>query len=157
MYPRIVAIERFETNRLPTYIICDRQHIFYRRRLRLLSWGVVYRRTVDWRDGAFVLGLDRIPARQALQNVSTPLSAASPLFQRAIETGSVRTNNKLFEASSIVSVGNHYYLVYYAGTEQFLSEMPFTERLLEAGATVIGAWLLVATGMNLRDERIGGD
>lgn len=119
--------------------------------------GVVYRRTVDWHNGAFVLGLEQIPARQALQNVSIPLSSASPLLQRAIKTGSVRTNNKLFDTSSIVSVRNQYYLVYYAGTEQFLSEMPFTERLLEAGATIIGAWLLVATGMSLRDEQTDGD
>jgi hypothetical protein len=104
--------------------------------------GRVFERTADWRDGSYVVGLERVAAARALDAVSRPAEAAPRAVRRTVETGSAVTAHRLDPRSRIVESSGRYYVVYEAGQRSDLVEKPFTERLFEAVAVVGGVLVL---------------
>lgn len=101
--------------------------------------GRVLRRTTGWNGsaGAYVLGLERANASEAVEAVSVDADRVDPPVRRAARTGSARADDPL-AAGRIVDTGDGYRLVYGVGRRSLLSEEPLLERLLEFGAILAG-------------------
>lgn len=102
----------------------------------------VYERTVDWRNGGYVLGLERVPAAEAFDDVATDVEHVSSQVRAAIEEGSVRTDEPLSDANRVVETEDGYFFVYQTGRSSFLDAKPKTERYLEWAAVLFGVVLL---------------
>ncbi len=102
----------------------------------------VFRRTADWRYGSYVLGLERVSARDALNDVALEKRHAPEPMVTAVETGSVTTDRKIEHANRVVKTSEGYFLVYQSGRQSDLSAKPGTERLFEWVAVLLGANLL---------------
>ena len=103
----------------------------------------VYERTADWRNGHYVVGLERVSAEKALEDVAIHPDHVSSQVMTAIEQGSVRTDEPLSDANALVKTSDGYFVVYEQGRRStFLDANPGRERLLEWVAVMFGAVLL---------------
>lgn len=105
--------------------------------------GPVYERTADWRNGSYVVGLERVSARTALDDVAVPPERVSEQALTAIEEGSVRTDEPLADANVVVKTEDGYFVVYEQGRRAGRLDVDSeTERYLEWVAVLFGAALL---------------
>lgn len=105
--------------------------------------GAVYERTADWQSGNYVVGLERVSAEKALDDVATHPDHVSPQVLTAIEERSVRTDARLSDANRLVKTTDGYFVVYEESRRAgFLDAKPKTERYLEWFAVLLGAALL---------------
>ncbi|GAB7094726.1 hypothetical protein JCM30237_18790 [Halolamina litorea] len=92
------------------------------------------------------LGVDRVDAATALEDVARDRQYVSDAAQRAIREGSITTNEPMADANAVLAVDDGYYVVYRDGRPTSLSEKPGVERALEALSVVAGAGLLLRRG-----------
>lgn len=93
------------------------------------------------------LGVDRVDAATALEDVARDQQSVSDAAERAIREGTVTTSEPIENANVVLAVDDAYYVVYPDGRPTSLSEKPGVERALEAVSVAAGAGLL------LRDRR----
>lgn len=102
-----------------------------------------YQRTADWRNGHYVIGLERVSAAKALEDVAVHRDHVSQKVLTAIERESIRTDEPLADANSVVKTSDGYFVVYEQGRRSgLLDANPVQERLLEWIAVLFGAVLL---------------
>lgn len=89
------------------------------------------------------LGLQRVDPETALEDVARQESGVSESAITAIREGSVRTNQPITDAGTVLAVDGDYYVVYEESSPQFLSAKPDVERTLEAVCVAAGALLLL--------------
>lgn len=89
------------------------------------------------------LGVERVDAATALDDVARDQQYVSAAAKRAVETGSLTTNEPLADANEVLAVDGGYYVVYESGQPVSLSAMPAVERAFEALSVGAGAVLLL--------------
>lgn len=72
----------------------------------------LYRRTSDWKNGSYALGLERVSATTVLEDVAIDGKHVSRQTRTAVEEGSVKTRKKLPHANRIVDTPDGYFVVY---------------------------------------------
>lgn len=114
--------------------------------------GRVFERTVgyDETDEVWVLGLERVDAREALSEVA--VDPRRDAVRRAVESEFAVAPEPL-EEGLVVETDEGFAVVYTAGTRRSLTEQPVAERGLEATAVVVGLALL---GRRWRETGNGG-
>lgn len=112
--------------------------------------GQPYRRTVAYNDSraAFVLGLEPVAPERALADAARTYDSAPDPVQRAIRTGSARTDEPIrgHPATLYERPDDGYTVVYSHRRASLLSAEPGAERVLEAVAVVLGALVLYDAG-----------
>lgn len=89
------------------------------------------------------LGVERVDAATALEDVARDQQHVSEAAERAIREGSITTNEPIADANAVLAVDDGYYVVYRDGRPTWLSENPAVERALEAVSVAAGAGLLL--------------
>mgnify|MGYP000005858043 CR=1 FL=1 len=89
------------------------------------------------------LGVERVDAATALDDVARGEERVSDAAERAIHEGSITTNEPIEDANEVLAVDGGYYVVYETRQPVSLSEMPAVERALEALSVGAGAVLLL--------------
>ena len=89
------------------------------------------------------LGVERVDATTALEDVAREEDRVSDAAKRAIREGSVTTNEPIADANAVLAVDGGYYVVYEESRPTPLPERPTQERLLEAVSVAAGAGLLL--------------
>jgi hypothetical protein len=110
--------------------------------------GPVYRRSVRWNDtaGEWVFGLRRASPESALAAAAIRAEHVSAPARTAIESGSVRTGDRLAYANDIVEFEGRYYVVYRVARRGLLSAQPAVERLFSLVTVLAGALLIRRAG-----------
>lgn len=116
------------------YVVLGRT--VYRRSTTFVSANESVGMTVD-------LSLRRVAPQTALADVAREEDRVSEAATTAIREGSVRTEQPLGDAGTVLAVDGDYYVVYEVSTSQFLSVKPGVERFLEAVCVTAGAVLLL--------------
>ncbi|SDM08684.1 hypothetical protein SAMN04487949_0793 [Halogranum gelatinilyticum] len=110
--------------------------------------GRVYDYTAEWNgsERAFVLGVERVNAVEALDQVATPARHAPTPALNAVRTGTATTDGPLWGDDSreahIVEYEGDYYVVSVQFYSPSLSENPLLERLLEGISVAFGLAVL---------------
>ncbi|KPN29557.1 hypothetical protein SY89_00271 [Halolamina pelagica] len=89
------------------------------------------------------LGAERVDAATALDDVARDQQYVSAAAKRAVESGSLTTNEPIADANEVLVVDGDYYVVYEDSRPSSLSEKPAVERTLEALSVAAGAGLLL--------------
>jgi len=89
------------------------------------------------------LGVERVDAATALEDVARDRQYVSDAARRAIREGSITTDEPVADANAVLAVDDGYYVVYRDGRATTISEQPGVERALEALSVALGAGLLL--------------
>lgn len=89
------------------------------------------------------LGVERVDAATALEDVARDRQHVSDPAQRAIREGTITTDEPIDDANAVLAVDDGYYVVYRDGRPTSISAKPGVERALEAVSVAAGAGLLL--------------